>query len=140
MKTVALLILVFTLASERVLSCPTSGDCRPSKVVLDSDVLGGQILIVTGGKRRPGNQALVDLLEFRDGAWQSTGKIETIDRGYFTWLDIPPGDYMLVATLTGYSTAKVNVHVRKRHGRLNRINIPLKTDDCVPATLRRSRS
>jgi len=54
--------------------------------MLDSDVLGGQILIVTGRKWQPGNQALVDLLEFRDRAWQSTGKIETIDRGYFTWL------------------------------------------------------
>jgi len=46
---------------------------------------------------------------------------------------------MLVVTRTGYSTAKVNVHVRKRHGRLNRIIIPLKTDGCAEARLRRSR-
>ena len=140
MKTIASVIIALSFALQTAVGCPAPDDCRPSRVVLDSDVLSGQIFTVTGGKWRPGNGAFVDLREFRDGEWQSIGKIQTIDRGYFTWLNIGPGDYVLVVALQGYVTGKVNVHVRRRHGQLNRIIIPLKTDACATATVRRSRS
>ena len=140
MKTIAFLIFVLTFGSQSVVGCPISDDCRPLKVDLDYDVLSGQVVTITGGKSRPGTNALIDLLEFRDGAWQSTGKIGAIDHGFFTWRDIPPGNYVLVVSLDGYPTAKVNVHVRKRHGRERRIIIHLKANGCADATSRPSRS
>ena len=140
MKTIAFLIFVLTFGSHSVVGCPMSDDCRPLKVDLDSDVLSGQVVTITDGKSRPGTNALIDLLEFRDGAWQSTGKVAAIDHGFFTWLDIPPGNYVLVVSLGGYPTAKVNVHVRKRHGRERRIIIHLTANGCADATSRPSRS
>jgi hypothetical protein len=113
--------------------------CTPSHLTLQSDTVGGQVILVANGRTRPGTNAYIDMLEFRGGNWESIGKIFAIDHGYFTWLDVAPGNYVLVATLQGYLETRISVDVKQRHGREAKIIVPLKTDGCAHALRRKGR-
>ena len=110
--------------------------CTTTNLVFQSDTVGGQVTLMTNRGIRPATNAQIDLLELRDGDWQSTSKIYAIDHGYFTWLNLAPGKYVLVATFEGYREARVNIEVKRRNGREARVTIPMKSNGCSRAFLR----
>jgi hypothetical protein len=130
------MVIVFGLVQDGSSTVPQK--CFASELVLYSDTVGGQVILSINGSSHPGTNAQIDMLEFRGGKWESIGKIYAIDHGFFTWLDVAPGKYVLAATLQRYVDTKVNIDVKRRQGREAKIIIPLKTEGCSYATLRRS--
>jgi hypothetical protein len=127
-------VILASIAPQSVISAPD--DCAIPELVLYSAVVTGQVVVSSNGRERPAAKAEIEMFENRGDGWQSIGKIWAIDKGYFTWLAVEPGKYLLVAKLDGYQTTKLYLQVKGRKGRERRIVVPLRNDGCAIARLK----
>lgn len=136
-RTVSVIFSLFVLVSVAAPSVNSAPDvCIARELVIDSNVVTGQVVLSSSGRDRPAASAEIEMFEFRYNEWRSIGKIWTIDKGNFTWLDVDPGRYLLVAKLEGYQATSVYVQVRGSKRKGWRIIIPLRNDSCAYARLR----
>jgi hypothetical protein len=132
------LVVVPTWVFSSPVTASASDNCPVSELVLDSDVVTGQVTLTVNRRRRPATTAEVEMFAFRDNEWQSIGKIYAVNQGYFTWLDVAPGKYMLVASLKSYASTKVFVRIKRRRGKEKQIIIPLKIEGCAYPKLKKA--
>ena len=130
-------VLMLLLWCGNSYGCSDGDDCAETKITVDSFGISVRVVIVAGGREGPAKSNSVEAFFFRQGEWQSIGRILE-GPGGFGWKSEWVGRYKFVITQKGLRTATLIVNVRSLRGRWNEFIVPLKADGCARAKLVRA--